>query len=117
MPFKSSMVITQLKYPCRRNCHLQTETWGLRQPVLRRERRWVRSASFSGEFTLLWSHHSIRWSDETWLPEWSGKLGSERFAGAVDVAETSKLPGFMSRLLIMLISVRGAPPPVPKIPG
>jgi hypothetical protein len=25
--------------------------------------------------TLLWSHHSILWSDETWLPEWSGNLG------------------------------------------
>ena len=25
--------------------------------------------------TALWSHHSILRSDETWLPEWSGKLG------------------------------------------
>jgi hypothetical protein len=25
--------------------------------------------------TLLWLHHSILWSDETWLPEWSGNLG------------------------------------------
>jgi hypothetical protein len=25
--------------------------------------------------TLLWSHHSILRSDETWLPEWSGNLG------------------------------------------
>jgi len=25
--------------------------------------------------TPLWSHHSILRSDETWLPEWSGKLG------------------------------------------
>ena len=25
--------------------------------------------------TALWSDHSILVSDETWLPEWSGKLG------------------------------------------
>jgi hypothetical protein len=25
--------------------------------------------------TPLWSHHSILRRDETWLPEWSGKLG------------------------------------------
>jgi hypothetical protein len=25
--------------------------------------------------TALWSHHSILGSDETWLPEWSGKPG------------------------------------------
>jgi hypothetical protein len=25
--------------------------------------------------TLLWSHHTILRSDETWLSEWSGKLG------------------------------------------
>ena len=25
--------------------------------------------------TALWSRHSILRSDETWLPEWSGKLG------------------------------------------
>src|ERR1035437_2234851 len=25
--------------------------------------------------TALWSCHSMLWSDETWLPEWSGKLG------------------------------------------
>ena len=25
--------------------------------------------------TALWSHYSILRSDETWLPEWSGKLG------------------------------------------
>ena len=25
--------------------------------------------------TLFWSHHSVPRSDETWLPEWSGKLG------------------------------------------
>jgi hypothetical protein len=28
--------------------------------------------------TPLWSHHSIPRSDETWLPEWSGKLGGEQ---------------------------------------
>jgi hypothetical protein len=27
--------------------------------------------------TLLWSHHSILRSDETWLQEWSGNLGGE----------------------------------------
>src|ERR1035437_1991482 len=32
--------------------------------------------------TPFWSHHLIRRSDETWLPEWSGNLGGvERCAG------------------------------------
>jgi hypothetical protein len=42
--------------------------------VLRRERRWVRSP-LAENSTSLWSHHIIPKSDETWLPEWSGKLG------------------------------------------
>src|ERR1035441_3976274 len=42
--------------------------------VLRRERRWVRSP-LAENSTPFWSHHSIPRSDETWLPEWSGKLG------------------------------------------
>ena len=42
--------------------------------VLRRERRWVRSP-LAENSTPLWSHHSVPRSDETWLPEWSGKLG------------------------------------------
>ena len=42
---------------------------------LRRERRWVWSASFSGEFNGALVAPINSRSDETWLPEWSGKLG------------------------------------------
>jgi hypothetical protein len=33
------------------------------------------AAHLAENSTALWSHHLIRRSDETWLPEWSGKLG------------------------------------------
>src|ERR1017187_2588577 len=33
------------------------------------------AARLAENSTPLWSHHSILRSDETWLPEWSGKLG------------------------------------------
>jgi integrase len=42
--------------------------------VLRQGYRWVRS-HLAENSTPLWSHHSIPRRDETWLPEWSGKLG------------------------------------------
>ena len=41
---------------------------------LRRERRSVRSP-FSGESNAALVAPYSSWSDETWLPEWSGKLG------------------------------------------
>jgi len=31
--------------------------------------------------TVLWSHYLILRSDETWLPEWSGKLGGVERCG------------------------------------
>jgi len=47
--------------------------------------------------TLLWSHHSILRSDETWLPEWSGNLGGvQRWRSSVawGVLEQSWLKQF-----------------------
>ena len=39
------------------------------------------AARLAENSTPLWSHHSILRRDETWLPEWSGKLvGVERCA-------------------------------------
>jgi hypothetical protein len=33
------------------------------------------AAHLAENSTPLWSHHTILLSDETWLPEWGGKLG------------------------------------------
>src|ERR1019366_5052158 len=74
MPCKSSIVITWLKYPCRRNCHLQTWPWGERQPFCD-ESGVGFGACLAENSTPFWSNHLIRRSDEIWLPEWSGKLG------------------------------------------
>src|ERR1019366_8382631 len=42
--------------------------------LLRRKRRWVRSP-LAENSTPLWSHQTVRRSDETWLPEWSVGMG------------------------------------------
>jgi hypothetical protein len=37
-------------------------------------------ASTAENSTLLWAHHSIRRSDESWLPEWSSNLGEVQWS-------------------------------------